>query len=391
MRCLWITLANPDPAHNGQYVYSGGLIRSLAGAGADVVVLGLDRPESAGLRNAGVEWQLVSHKPRPQWSSVASPLPNIANRCCTPDMQTSLALLLAQREWEVIVFDGISAGWALAPVVDWQRRTGKRPRLVYISHNHEESLRRALAKEQSHPLKRVALHLDSLKVTRLERALVREADIITAITEEDGSLYQGKWPERPIHVLTPGFAGTVARSRRITSALPRRAILVGSFDWIAKRMNLEEFVRVADPIFAANGVELHVIGSAEPSFLDSMRRRVVTTRFLGKVGSVQEHMADARIALVPERTGGGFKLKVLDYIFARMPIFALKGSVAGVPLRDGDSISLYADQEALAMGVVQAIDEIDRLNHLQEAAYRACADQFDWSTRGQQLIEAIAA
>jgi polysaccharide biosynthesis protein PslH len=391
MRCLWITLANPDPPLNGQYVYSGGLIRSLAGAGADVVVLGLDRPESEGLRAQDVEWQLVSHKPRPQWSSVVSPLPNIANRCCTPDMQSTLARLLEEREWEVIVFDGISAGWALAPVMDWQRRTGKRPRLVYISHNHEESLRRALAREQSRPLRRAVMHLDSLKVTRLERALVKEADIVTAITAEDGLLYQNEWPQRPIYVLTPGFDGIVARNRRITSALPRRAILVGSFDWIAKRMNLEEFVRVADPIFAANGVELNVIGSAEPSFLDSMRRRVVTTRFLGRVESVQEHMADARIALVPERTGGGFKLKVLDYIFARMPIFALKGSVAGVPLQDGDSISLYADQEALAMGVVQAIDELDRLNHLQEAAYRACADQFDWSTRGQQLVEAIAA
>lgn len=394
MRCLWITLAYPDPPHNGQYVYTGGLIRSLAGAGADIVALGLERPERATDLNGRyeeVEWHLVPHRPRPKWSSVISPLPNIANRCCTPDMRSTLARLLTGHVWDAIVFDGISAGWALAQVLEWQRQARPRPKLVYVSHNHEESLRRSVAKEQPHPLRRGVMRVDAVKVARLERGLVAAADLVTAITAEDGSLYRNDWPERPVQVLTPGFDGEIARHRRLTAALPRRAILVGSFDWIAKRMNLEEFVRVADPIFAANGVELHIIGSAEREFLDSMRRRAITTRFLGPVESVQEHMAQARVAVVPERNGGGFKLKVLDYVFARMPILALKGSVAGVPLEDGDSIMLYANQEALATGVVQAIDELDQLNHLQDAAFRACADQFDWRQRGQQFIEALAA
>ncbi len=394
MRCLWITLADPDPPHNGQYVYSGGLIRSLAGAGAHVVVLGLQRPGKPRVRNGGpgeVEWHLATHRPRPRWTSVVSSLPNIANRCRTPDMREALDGLLASRAWDAIIFDGISAGWALAPVMNWRRHGKARPKLVYVSHNHEESLRRTVANEQSRTLHRMVMRVDSIKVTRLERALVSAADVVTAITAEDEALYRRDWPGRSIHVITPGFDGVVAQQRRLTAALPRRAILVGSFDWIAKRMNLEEFVRVADPIFAANGVELHVIGSAQREFLDSMRRKVVTTRFLGPVESVHEHMADARVALVPERNGGGFKLKVLDYVFARMPILALRGSVAGVPLRDGDSILLYSDQEALATGVVQAIDELGRLNHIQDAAFSACADQFDWSSRGRQLVEALAA
>ena len=34
MRCLWLTLADPEPQHNGQYVYSGGLIDSVAATGS---------------------------------------------------------------------------------------------------------------------------------------------------------------------------------------------------------------------------------------------------------------------------------------------------------------------------------------------------------------------
>ena len=44
MRCLWLTLADPDPAHNGQYIYSAGLINAVAAAGVELVVLGLKRP-----------------------------------------------------------------------------------------------------------------------------------------------------------------------------------------------------------------------------------------------------------------------------------------------------------------------------------------------------------
>src|SRR5512135_2996661 len=46
VRCLWLTLADPEPQHNGQYVYSGGLIDSVAAAGVEIEVLGLQRLES---------------------------------------------------------------------------------------------------------------------------------------------------------------------------------------------------------------------------------------------------------------------------------------------------------------------------------------------------------
>ena len=96
------------------------------------------------------------------------------------------------------------------------------------------------------------------------------------------------------------------------------------------------------------------------------------------------------MALVAERHGGGFKLKVLDYIFNRMPILALNGSVAGVPLQHDDSILLFEDYETLAQGTLQVLDDYDRLNQLQDRAYAVCRDQFNWSSRGESLLAAIA-
>lgn len=229
------------------------------------------------------------------------------------------------------------------------------------------------------------------KAARLEHRLVDAADLVTAITEDDAQQYLARRPDRRVEVLTPGYAGGHGAGRRITDATPRRAVIVGSFDWIAKRMNLEQFVAVADPLFAAHGAELQVIGSAEESFLNRMRRNASATQFTGRVDDVLAFMCNARIALVAERHGGGFKLKVLDYIFNRMPILALSGSVAGVPLRHDDGILLYEDYESLARGVLQVIDDCDRLNQLQDRAYAACRDQFDWTSRGERLMSVVAA
>lgn len=396
MRCLWLTLADPEPRHNGQYVYSGGLIDSVAATGSEIEVLGLRRPDSPrsnGARDEHVVWWLPGEPLDPlqsRWGSLASLLPHTAYRCCTADMQRVLHQLLERGGWDGIVFDGISVGWALAPVRAFYGDRSDRPRLIYVSHNHEESLRHQVAESQRTFFRRQAVRLDASKVARLEGELVDQVDFVTAITPEDLKLYERRRGDKPMGVLTPGYRGRKLSQREITGRVPRRAVIVGSFDWIAKRMNLEEFVEVADPIFAEGGAELIAVGSAEERFLKRLRERTKASQFTGTVPDVTRYMDEARIAIVPERNGGGFKLKVLEYVFNRIPVFALQGSFAGVPLVHGDSVMLYPDHEALARGVLDNIDDVERLNRLQERAYVACRDRFDWASRGRQILSVIA-
>jgi glycosyltransferase involved in cell wall biosynthesis len=116
---------------------------------------------------------------------------------------------------------------------------------------------------------------------------------------------------------------------------------------------------------------------------------VKASTFTGTVDDVTSFMNDARVAIVPERNGGGFKLKLLEYVFNRLPIFGLAEAFAGVPLRHGESAMMFPDHAALARGVLDMIDNVDLLNSLQERAYEACRDRFDWSTRGRQILAAI--
>lgn len=394
MRCLWLTAADPAPETNGQYIYSGRLIEAVARAGAIIDVLcvardGSDRRD--GQDDGAVRWWLTDGALRRNPRSLLSGLPNVAYRTATPTMRLRLEALLERERWACIVIDGISVGWAIRTI----RRRFPAPRsgppVVYIAHNHEESLRAALARNQRNPVLRPLYHADAAKVARLERAVVDAADLVTAITPDDRTRYLARRPDKPILVLSPGYGGPRVPERTITADLPRRVVLLGSFDWVAKRMNIQEFLKAADPIFAAAGIELQIVGGGSPDFMRRMRRRSAAATLVGPVDCVQPYIDGARLAIVPERTGGGFKLKVLDYVFNRLPIAALTHAVAGMPLRADDSILLYADHRSLALGVRGAIDNLPLLNRLHAAAFAACAGRFDWASRGRHLVDAMAA
>src|SRR5689334_133749 len=231
MRCLWLTHADPEPQHNGQYVYSGGLIDSVAAAGGEIEVLGLKRPESSrcnGTRGGHVVWWLPSDPlglEQSRWGSLVSWLPHIAYRGRTASMRRVLRDLLRRGGWDGIVFDGISVGWALEQVREYYTGRRDRPRLIYVSHNHEESLRAQVAESQRSFLRRQAVRLDAAKVSRLERDLVDSVDFVTAITPEDLQLYRRRRCDKPMGVLTPGYRGRRVSERRISADLPRRAVI----------------------------------------------------------------------------------------------------------------------------------------------------------------------
>jgi glycosyltransferase involved in cell wall biosynthesis len=391
MRCLWITYIDPTPATNGQLIYSKGLIESAAGAGLALDVLALARAGGGhrdGETSGGIAWHLGVGGERPRWSLPLSPLPEVASRADTGAMRERVRALLANRHYDAVVFDSICAGWALRLVMSALRRNDRPLALVHIAHNHEVYVARELTALAARASRRAYRQLDGIKVAALERALVESCDLSTSNTEEDLAKFRKVFPDKRIELLRPGYGGEGVSARTIGPDVPRRAIVVGSFDWPPKRTSLEDFLAAAAPVFAGADVELHIVGSAEQAYLDGLRARYPGVVFTGAVEDVRTHMQQARIAIVPDYLGG-FKLKSLDYVFNRSPIFALRGAVPGVPLAEGISVRLFSSHETLARSLVETIDAFDFLNIQHEAAYRACQDAFDWSNIGKVLVNAI--
>jgi glycosyltransferase involved in cell wall biosynthesis len=391
LRCLWITRMNPMSPDAGDLVYSFHLLSSLSRAGAQLTVAAMSRPGTPAPRASenGIEWIVVPSEENQELAgrlavrSLFSRLPNVASQYNTGSFRRALRVQLA-REWDAVIVDHLGMGWAWPAIRAYQRRN-PRAVSVFIAHQGEGQVRRSMARNfRGNVVRKVGLTIDALKANRLERRLVRRSDLLSAITAEDLDSFACR---RSAVLLTPGYLGLRVASREIGASTPRRALILGNAVWLAKQMNLIEFIEAGDELFYQAQVELWIAGNVAARFRAKNHFRA--TRFLGYVDNLEPVFRDARIGIVAERTGGGFKLKTLDYIFNRLPIAAINGGIAGLPLTPGRNFLFFASMRELAEGVVRVMDDFERLNALQRAAYERCEVGFDWSDRGRALRDAI--
>lgn len=319
-------------------------------------------------------------------------VPAISAQFLSPALESKISRAISETKFDAIIIDHIGLGAILPAITRSLTQEKTKPIIVYLSHNHEASLRLQIAKDyKPFSVKKLLLWQEAAKVARLEARLVEQADIVTANTAEDAALFRADNPGCAPVIVTPGYSGPVVRARTIDETTPRRATIVGSFGWIAKQMNLEAFLRVAAPAFAAAGAEIEILGTMPDAYKAKIARTWPTVLVRGRYDDVAPYLADTRLGIVPEQTGGGFKHKVLSYAFCRVPVAALHGSVAGMPLTDGESIVFAPDMQALTDTCLNALDDFALLNRLQNNAFTAVEHAFDWTDRGRILAEAIAA
>ena len=390
MRCLWLARSLPFPQDSGDRIYSAQLARSLALAGAEVDFVGhrSDGPDARPPADWPVRWHAIDGGCRPSWRALASLQPMNGAIHDTAAYRMRLDEMLSWR-WDAVVIDTYGMGWALGQVKRRLQQRARPPALVHISHNHEATLWRGMVREfHGSPLRKLALWQNMLKVERTERRLAREADLVSCITPEDSRAFEASAGVTPALVLTPGYSGAQALPRAITAATPRRVVLMGSFRWVAKQENLKALAQHADAAFRENGIGLDVIGDV-PAELREQLARFTSVAVHGFVDDVGPYFRNARMALVPEVIGGGFKLKFLDYVFGRMPVVTLNDAAAGVPAAVRNAMLGCADLDALVRTVVERIDDLPTLARLQRDALSAARTAFDWSDRGRALLRAV--
>ena len=390
---LWLCRELPWPLDSGDRVYTARLAEHLAAAGARVTVMGLAGRNNAAERlsnDSKVAWRPIDAGPRSKLAALPNRLPVVAARFSPIAYIRAVREELSRGIYRVLVLDQYALGWVLLRCHDLLRRA---PLLViHVSHDFETEVTAAIADDfRGNPVRKLLLRQNARKTKRCEALLTRRSDLITVNTQEDAAKFAAAGARSTPVVLRPGYAGQRLSERSITAETPRRVALLGSFVWTAKQMNLAAFLEAADGMLYRAGVAIDVIGAVPASFKAAWGPRLRATVFHGFVKDLPVQLARARVGVVAESTGGGFKHKTLDYLYARVPIAAYEGALAGIPDRIRRHFLLRPDAPALARQIAELIDDLDELNRMQEAAYAAAADEFRWDRIGRELHAAILA
>lgn len=253
------------------------------------------------------------------------------------------------------------------------------------AHDVEADLLRRVAAASDRGPERALKAAEARKVGWLERRLWRAVDGVVATSGRDAALIEAVSgvPARVVpngvdvlHFCRP--AGWPSRGDIVFTGVMRHQPNSDAARWYLDEIH--PLVRERSP-----GARVVFAGADPPSWLqDRATDDIVVT---GRVDDIRPWLWSAALAIVPLRSGGGTRLKILEAFAAGVPVVSTPLGAEGL---DGieDAAVIAAGPKPFAEAVVEVLTNPARAAQLRDNAARAVA-AYDWASIGDRLAVAI--
>lgn len=389
-RILFLTPQLPYPPEQGTAIRNYNIIANVAQRHEVHLLSFAPSPEAleaaAPLHSLCYTVDSVPVPKRTVWqrlSLLATSWPDIAYRLVSPLFSERLAVTLATRNFDVIQVEGLEMApygyQALA------RRLNHRPLLVFDAHNAEYLLQYRIAKVDLQTLWRWPGALYStvqwLKLRRYEGDFCRRVDAVVAVSDADAKALTRLVPGLKPLVLPNGVDIAHYQALDITPATLGSEALVftGKMDF---RPNVDAVIWFANEVLPLIRERVpqacfYIVGKNPHPRLDALRGRpgVMVT---GYVEDVRPYITAAAVYVVPLRTGGGTRLKLLEAMAMGKAIVSTTLGCEGVYLRAGREVLLADTPRAFADAVLSLLANEPRRADLGRAAALFAAEHYDW-------------
>ena len=227
------------------------------------------------------------------------------------------------REKQIIVIDHFRNAWlTLLP--------GKpASEILFASHNVESKIYDQYTQHyrQRRSIKALVYHWEYLKVRFWEGFVARRSNNVSVISIDDLVEFRDLY----------GVQATLVEPRtkltrgKFTHSSNKGALILGSFHWKAKQINLLEFLEHAYSD-EQNEVPLTIAGNMPQTFLLQLNN-FISRKHLDRLLKVKPNFVQLselngqyNLGLLIDTIGGGFKLKAITYIQLGIPFVALQHS-----------------------------------------------------------------
>lgn len=349
---------------------------------------------------------ITVHGPAPRpllrraWTTLASPLPDMALRNASPAFRAVLCDLVAREHFDVVQAESIEMASYLVDLARHARASSSishRPVLALDQFNAEYVLQKRAAITDlraaftlADPVRRGAGGVYSLfqwiKLAHYERRILRMCDVVIVVSEEDRRALERLGGT--CHAVAPNGVDTAFFSRE-TLLSDHRAPLAYAAPVIAFSGTLNFRPNIDALVWFIEAVLPHIHARRpETRFLVVGRRPAPIVRRLaeqgrliltGEVSDVRPFLVGAAVYVVPMRIGGGIRLKVLEAFALEAPVVSTSLGVEGIAgLRDGVHCLLADTPQQFADAVVRLLDDPAFGRTLGAAARRLACAEYDW-------------
>ena len=390
MKILFLSPRQPLPARSGAKLREYHFLRALGNAGEVTYLYFADAgAESLTKRDLPFCRDVVSVAKPPAYGLSKSaagllgrwPLP-VLNYTSAP-MSAAVSAAVNGADFDFIHLDSIHMiRYAVAA-------SERKPRMkaVYNWHNIESEAMQRFAATSPSAAKRWYAAQTAQKLARLEREILGSAFAHIVCSER----------ERAQLTVIDARARVVTVENGVDSsyfagdgepAATSRIVFVGTMDYFPNSDGAIFFAREIWPRVREKmrDAELTIVG-ANPGPDVLALGDLPGIRVTGMVPDVRPYYRGALAAVVPLRTGGGTRLKILEAMAAGVPVVSTPLGAEGLDLEHGENLLLAGAGDADAwVGMLTRLSESRQLRErLRNASLQLVRGRYDWDVVGAKL------
>jgi polysaccharide biosynthesis protein PslH len=193
-----------------------------------------------------------------------------------------------------------------------------------------------------------------------------------------------------IHVMTNG-ADLKRLSGRFAEPVPNRIVYAGALTYYVNHDAMRWFLGEIFPLVRAAHptVEMHMAGGQTGVDLNALPKPD-GARHLGHLGDVRPFVQSGWLSVVPERLGGGTRIKVLEALALGTPIVANRNSTNGLNVSPGEHVLIGDTPREIADAVLRVLSDPALRARLSAAGRTLIEQRYSWQVVGGQLNQLVA-
>ncbi len=273
---------------------------------------------------------------------------NISRFYC-PKAAARLAGVLQEEEFDIIQLEGLY----LTPYIPVIRRHTGSP-IIFRSHNIEHFIWERMAKSEPNPVKRGYLKLLASRLKTFELKTVYQVDGLVAISPLDKYFFVKNGFSHPA-ITIPVTIDTDQYSPGEDTAEPGTIFHLGSMDWRPNQEGVRWFLDKVWPLVTGKDPSLcfHLAGKNIP---DSFRRfKTGQVKVDGMVPDAVHYMNSKDLMVVPLRSGGGMRVKIIEGMAAGKAIVSTSIGAEGIDCTHGENIFLADTADEMADAILYCL------------------------------------
>jgi polysaccharide biosynthesis protein PslH len=259
--------------------------------------------------------------------------------------------------------------------------------LVIDEHNVEyEVFQRVSRGERSVP-RRVFNWVEYRRFRRFEQRWWKQVNACIVTSDREATIVRAHAPMTPVAVVPNGV--DLAYFRPDPGEVePRTVVFNGILTYRPNLDAAQHLVREIWPLVRRQCPDARLTIVGQTTGVDLRRMQRPGVEFVGEIPDIRPSLHRAAVVVVPVRTGGGTRLKVVESLAMGKATVCTSLGCEGLAVRDGEHLLIVDDAQFFAARVLELFDDPERRAALGEAGRRLVEREYSW-VLGAERLEAL--